>query len=130
MTTAQVSIVSLLRDRMQWHQVRQKVLAENVANANTPGFQPRDLRDDPRPVASPSSVSMVRTDSAHILLASTQEAGERSAARFETKPSGNAVTLEDEMMKVADNQSQYQLAASLYQKSLAMLRMAVGARGS
>ena len=48
------------------------------------------------------------------------------AARFEVTPSGNAVSLEDEMMKVSQNQSDYQLAASLYQKSLQMLRTAVG----
>jgi flagellar basal-body rod protein FlgB len=41
-------------------------------------------------------------------------------------PSGNAVSLEDEMLKAGDNQAAYQLAASLYQKSLLTLRIAVG----
>ena len=49
--------------------------------------------------------------------------------RFETRPSGNAVNLEDEMLKVASNQSDYQLASSLYQKSLSMLKTAVSGRG-
>ena len=52
----------------------------------------------------------------------------RNARRFETTPSGNAVNLEDEMLKAAQNQSDYALAASLYQKSLQMLRTAVGKR--
>ncbi len=49
--------------------------------------------------------------------------------RFETRPSGNAVNVEDEMLKSASNQSEYQLATSLYQKSLSMLRTAVSGRG-
>jgi flagellar basal-body rod protein FlgB len=50
----------------------------------------------------------------------------RAAARFEVRPSGNAVNLEDEMLKVAQNQADYQMAASLYQKSMGMLRIAIG----
>ena len=35
--------LAVLRTRMQWHQERQRVLAENVANSDTPNFKPRDL---------------------------------------------------------------------------------------
>ena len=48
------------------------------------------------------------------------------APRFETTPNGNAVNLEDEMMKVAQNQSDYQLAASLYSKGLGLMKIAIG----
>lgn len=124
-------LVSMLRDRMQWHQARQKVLAENVANANTPGFQPKDLRQSSgAPTPRPAAVMIERTNPLHLASASATEVGTASAPRFETKPSGNAVSLEDEMMKVAENQSEYQLAASLYQKSLSMLRAAAGVRGA
>ena len=43
MAISDIPIFSMLRTRMQWHQERQRVLAENVANADTPKFQPRDL---------------------------------------------------------------------------------------
>ena len=43
MPISNVSIFSMLRTKMQWHQERQRLLAENVANADTPKFQPRDL---------------------------------------------------------------------------------------
>ena len=36
-------ILSALRTKMQWHQERQRVLAENISNSNTPNFKPRDL---------------------------------------------------------------------------------------
>ena len=43
MPISQIPIFSMLRTRMQWHQERQQLLAENVSNANTPKFKPRDL---------------------------------------------------------------------------------------
>jgi flagellar basal-body rod protein FlgB len=122
----------MLKTRMHWHQTRQKLLAENVANADSPGFQPRDLKAPafaPDGTPKGAGVAVARTDVKHM-AASAARAGEdpRHARRFEVTPSGNAVSLEDEMLKVAQNQSDYQLASSLYQKSLQMLRTAVGRR--
>ena len=123
----------MLKTRMHWHQTRQKLLAENVSNADTPGFQPKDLKVPafaPNGAVTGGALSALRTDPMHLAGASAR-AGEdpRDARRFEVTPSGNAVSLEDEMLKVAQNQSDYQLAASLYQKSLQMLRTAVSRRG-
>ena len=122
-------LISMLKTRMHWHQTRQKLLAENVSNADTPGFQPKDLKVPafaPDGVVTGGALTALRTDPMHLAGASAR-AGEdpRNARRFEVTPSGNAVSLEDEMLKVAQNQSDYQLAASLYQKSLQMLRTAV-----
>ena len=130
---ADLPLVSMLKTRMHWHQARQKVLAENVSNADTPGFKPRDLRMPaflPNGAAVGGAIGVDRTSPLHI-VASEGRPGEdpREARRFEVTPSGNAVNLEDEMLKVAQNQSDYQLATSLYQKSLQMLRTAVGRRG-
>jgi flagellar basal-body rod protein FlgB len=121
-------LVSMLRTRMHWHQSRQKLLAENIANADTPGFAPKDLKAPSFGPAAAGGLSVARTDPAHLALggARTQEV---TAASFETTPNRNGVNLEDEMLKVAQNQSDYQLAASLYQKSLQVLRMAVGRGG-
>jgi flagellar basal-body rod protein FlgB len=131
MSISNIPLVSQLRERMHWHQSRQKVLAENVANANTPGFQPKDLvpaRSNGAGTAS--SVAVAQTNPGHITAQSSLPTGTLSPARrYETSPSGNAVHLEDEMMKVAENHSEYQLAASLYQKSLGLLRIAAGVRG-
>jgi flagellar basal-body rod protein FlgB len=123
-------LVSMLKTRMHWHQTRQKLLAENVSNADTPGFKPKDLKE---PVFAPNGrpaggvLGIERTSVSHLAGESGQ-AGEdpTNARRFETTPSGNAVNLEDEMLKVSQNQSDFQLAASLYQKSLQMLRIAAG----
>jgi flagellar basal-body rod protein FlgB len=47
---------------------------------------------------------------------------------YEVRPSGNAVSLEDEMIKVAANQMDYQAAAALYSRSLALIKTALGKR--
>ena len=43
MAISDLPIFSMLRTRMNWHQERQRLLAENVSNADTPGYRPRDL---------------------------------------------------------------------------------------
>jgi flagellar basal-body rod protein FlgB len=124
--------MSMLKTRMHWHQTRQKLLAENVANADSPGFQPKDLRlptFTPAGEVTGGALAIGRTNPLHLASTSARTGEDpREARRFEVTPSGNAVSLEDEMMKVAQNQSDYQLAASLYTKSLQMLRTAVGRR--
>jgi flagellar basal-body rod protein FlgB len=123
-------LVAMLKTRMHWHQSRQKLLAENVANADTPGFQPRDLKAPafgPGGRAAGGTLGLAQTAAGHLATAAARAGGDPTGARrFETSPSGNAVNLEDEMLKVSQNQSDYQLAASLYQKSLQMLRIAAG----
>ena len=118
----------MLKTRMHWHQTRQKLLAENVSNADTPGFQPKDLKVPgfaPNGAVAGGGIGIERTNPNHLVgVAARTGEDPRNARRFEITPSGNAVSLEDEMLKVAQNQSDYQLAASLYQKSLQMLRMA------
>jgi len=41
-------------------------------------------------------------------------------------PTGNAVSLEDEMMKVASNQMDYQAATALYTRGLGLIKTAIG----
>lgn len=111
---------------MQWLQARQTLVSANVANANTPGFKPLDLEAFR---LDQMSTGVTLTDPAHQVASSDTPAGPpREGQRFETKPSGNAVVLEDEMAKLADIQLDYQTVTSLYSKSLALLRMAVGGR--
>ena len=127
MAVTDLPLVAMLKTRLHWHQTRQKLLAENVANADTPGFRPKELKAPGFAPSGSGAVAVERTNSAHLSLAAARP-GEDAvlSGRFEVTPSGNAVNLEDEMLKVSQNQSDYQLAASLYQKSLQMLRTAVG----
>ena len=133
MSISDLPVLSALRTKMQWHQARQSVLSENVSNANTPKFKPRDLVEPKFDAAgaqtgSTGSLAMMRTSASH--LAPSGGAGRNfdvnGKVGFETKPAGNAVSLEEEMMKVSDNQMDYAAAASLYSKSLHLLKTAIG----
>jgi flagellar basal-body rod protein FlgB len=131
MPISKLPILDMLRTKMQWHQERQRLLAENIANADTPKFQPRDLTPpsfDRAPVAQP--VALQRTSSAHVASAMSGESAafQSTPGGSETRPSGNAVSLEDEMLKVAKNQMDYQAAATLYSKSLGLVKTAIGKR--
>ena len=65
-------ILSALRTKMQWHQARQRVLAENISNANTPNFKPSDLvvpqfdNKGSTAAGSTGSLAMMRTSTSHI----------------------------------------------------------------
>lgn len=133
MAISDLPILNMLRTRMQWHQERQRLLAENVANADTPAFRPRDLAPPEFDQALPrgAAVALARTDVAH--LGSTESAGSgqfklQRYTRYEVRPTGNAVNLEDEMQKIASNQMDYQAATTLYSRSLGLLKLAVSKR--
>jgi flagellar basal-body rod protein FlgB len=131
MAVTDLPIFGMLRTKMAWHQERQRVLAENVANADTPRFRPGDLEPptfDRRPQTS--GLSLARTANGHIAMTAADSTGFRSARSggYDVRPSGNAVNLEDEMMKVSSNQMDYQAATSLYSKSIGLLKTAVGKR--
>jgi len=134
MPISDIPILSMLRTKMQWHQERQKLLSENVANADMPNFKPRDLAplkfDRNVPAAQPS-LMLARTDPGHIAAAASGGSGDFTQdrkGRFEVRPSGNAVSLEDEMLKVAANQMDYQTATTLYSRSLGLIKLALGSR--
>lgn len=125
-------VFTALTDKMRWHQTRQGLLAENVANAETPGYRGRDLAqyDHAARQAGLSAASMTTsaTQPMHFSVASSEGGafGAQRMANFEITPEGNGVTLEDEMMKVTTNLMDYQAATSLYQKSIKILRTAMG----
>lgn len=127
-------VLSMLRTRMEWSQARQKVLAENVANADTPGFRPRDLVppkfNGPNQLARPqiSDVSLARTDPLDLagFPDTNSEFKSTNKGNFDVKPTGNAVNLEDQMMRVAGNQMDYRVASALYMRSLDLIKTALG----
>jgi flagellar basal-body rod protein FlgB len=130
MPISSIPLFAMLRTRMQWHQERQRVLSENVANADTPGFRARDLvplkLDQMTPRAT--TVGLVRTDASHQIGSGSTTSGFESVrnSALEIRPTGNAVSLEDEMIKVAANQMDYQAATALYTRSLGLIKTALG----
>ena len=134
MSLVETPLLSLIKGRLHHLGARQKLIAENVANADTAGFTPRDLTafkpaDALR--ADRVGVGRVATHAMHISQAAPRASGFRAVAApdSETTLDGNAVVLEEQMMKMAEARTNYDAAIGLYQKSLGLIRMAARAPG-
>lgn len=125
-----IPVLNMLKMKMNWHQARQQVLAENVANADTPGFKPKDLEKigiDQLPGASGRGAGLSLTHARHMNASgSAPEFGAKKVNGWEITPSGNAVVLEEQMMKITENQMDYAAATTLYARSLSIIRTALG----
>jgi flagellar basal-body rod protein FlgB len=136
MAISDLPVLSALRTKMQWHQERQRVLAENISNSDTPNFKPRDLIEPKfnskgTPAAGAlGSLAMMRTSASHIAVSGGGAANfdDKGKSDFQTRPAGNAVNLEEQMLKVSANQMDYAAATSLYSRSLGLLKTAIGKR--
>src|SRR5215475_2587688 len=123
-------LLTQLRQRMTWLNQRQDVLSQNVANADTPRFVARDLKelDFEQLMGAQSGTQMTTTNARHIAISSAHAGKfeDHETPDQEASPNGNAVSLEVEMIKVADTQAQYQAAANLYAKAITMMKTAIG----
>jgi flagellar basal-body rod protein FlgB len=128
-----VSLMSMLRTRMSWLHQRQDVLAQNVANADTPKYvahdlKPLDFKDSPRTPAFNNASTLRTTNAHHIAIRPTGSTSfdDVETHDIEANPNGNSVSLEAEMIKVADTQAQFQAAANIYAKAMTMMKTAIG----
>ncbi|MBF0664305.1 MAG: flagellar basal body rod protein FlgB [Brevundimonas sp.] len=127
MAITDLPLLSQIKGRLTWLDQRQRVIAENVANADTPGYVGRDL-SQPTDFASALSggrLQMTRTSAMHIAPAGSAAQFEaHKAPDSETTLDGNSVVVEEQMLKMAESRMAYDAAIGLYQKSMQMLRMA------
>jgi flagellar basal-body rod protein FlgB len=128
-------LFTLISARLGWLSERQATLSQNLANADTPDYRPRDLREADfaaliRAVPDPASrVALARTDPDHLDDGRSARIGLGARAgdsSYETTPDGNAVILEEQMAKATATALDYQLTSNLYRKYLGMMRTALG----
>ncbi|WP_140985494.1 flagellar basal body rod protein FlgB [Asticcacaulis tiandongensis] len=135
MNLDKIGLFGALQTKMGWLGERQKVVAQNVANASTPGFRPRDLKpvDFAAVLAGDTqnnSVPLRLTNAGHMDIQGGSSA-HRSVISpdSETTMDGNQVVLEEQMLKMAESRMQFEAAIGFYQKSLGLIRMAGKAPG-
>ena len=130
MDLTKIPLFEAITKHMSWIGERQSVLAQNIANADTPHYAANDVK----PLSFADLVSgggqrlqMATTSPAHVQPVSAagpfklepQKGGEHA-------PNGNSVQLEEQMMKLSDNVNDYALTTSLYKQQLGLLKMALG----
>ena len=132
MDITKLPLFETMRQRMAFLSARQTVLAENVANANTPGYRAKDIEaPDFAAIAAGESggPSLTVTNPMHIATPAGNGSGGfrmKSTPDSESTPNGNSVVLEDQMMKVSSTQMDYATVTQLYRKALSMIRLAAG----
>jgi flagellar basal-body rod protein FlgB len=119
-----VDLFALAEKRLAWVEQRQSLLAQNIANADTPGWRTRDLKPFDA-LLSGAVLAPVRTSPLH-LVAAEGGAVTATAQISERAPDGNAVELDKELAKVADTESAHELVTELYMKYQGMIRTALG----
>ncbi|GAC1341721.1 MAG: flagellar basal body rod protein FlgB [Acetobacteraceae bacterium] len=127
MDPTDIGLFRLAERRLAWVDERQRLLAQNVANADTPGFKPRDVAPFAAALAGQDAV-LAQTDKAHFASPTSSIHGLdiRASGRA---PNGNAVSLEDQLSKVADTSSTQELVNNLYHKYQGLFRTALGRNG-
>ena len=129
-------VFAALKDALDFNSARSRVIAENVANADTPGFVPRDVSggDFARAVeanrrgavrATPVMTTHPGHQTAPNASSPTRTWRAEASPDSETTIDGNAVVIEEQMSKVAETRMNYEAALSLYQKTLGLMRLAV-----
>jgi flagellar basal-body rod protein FlgB len=129
-----LTLFQMAKKTMDWAARREQVLAQNVANADTPGYRPSDLQKldfkaeltNTQPTARP-----VVTNPMHVadVPFAQQPDVKKDRQPYEAAPDGNAVILEEQMQKVGDTRSTYEVATTLFSKNMKMLRLAIGKPG-
>lgn len=132
-----LTLFGLVKGRMGWLTKRQEVLAQNVANSDTPGYKPKDLKpfDFQELVRRQERQRMATAQNPQVANAGAGGLSGRATSPFksqnelspyETAPDGNAVVLEQQMAKIGETQMQYQLTNELYRKHINMIKIAIG----
>jgi len=134
MDLSQIPLFKALTGRLGFLDQRQRVLAENIANVDTPGYQPKDLKAPNflrLAQAALGRINAATTNPNHIETArrgGTFQA-EKQKATFETTVSGNAVDLDEQLINVSQTTLDHQTMVDLYAKQVSLLKTALDRSG-
>ena len=132
MDLAGLKLFKMAMTRMDWAAQRQKVLSQNIANADTPDYRPKDVKElnfkDVLRRSEPPPVNVARTNVGH--LKGTFPAQDTFRARgqaktFEESPDGNQVVIEEQMQKVGDTRGAYNTEVTPMSAHMKMLSIAL-----
>jgi flagellar basal-body rod protein FlgB len=124
MNIGDIPLFHLAEQRLAWIDGRQRLLAQNIANADTPGWKPQDLAPFAQGLQH-AQAALTLTNPMHMVAAAPAP-GTLRASASERAPDGNAVSLDDQLAKVADTETAHDLTSDLYKKYMSLFRTAIG----
>jgi flagellar basal-body rod protein FlgB len=128
-----IPLFSMLKSRLGYVNARERLISQNVANADTSGYAPKDLKAFnigqalAGPAASAGVIKPMQTEPGHMSAPGVQSQIQwkiEDSPDSETTLSGNKVALEDEMAKMSQARMDYEAAVGFYQKAMSLLQMA------
>lgn len=125
-----ISVLGMIQRGMSWMSRNHDVIAGNIANADTPEFRAKELKPmsfKAVQAAHVDSVVMARTSPSHMTGTKTSSGdGVRNDRDpYEISSTGNSVNLEEQAVNIARNAMDYQVATTLYSKSVGMVRAVI-----
>lgn len=128
MDLSQIGLFSLATRRLSWLDRREELLSQNISNSDTPGYHDKDLRPFAATLDGHLSPILAQTQSGHLSGTQTSPWQQDSTIRPQERAAdGNSVSLENQLMKVADTETSHQLVTNLYTKYVSLFRLALGA---
>lgn len=118
-----IGILQMAQDLAAHASSRQSIIAQNIANADTPGYKARDMASFAEAFAANPPLRPARAG--HIVF-DNQTGVMESAAFGAESPNGNTVSIEDQMVRAAEVRHQHDLALGIYGKSIEILRAGMG----
>jgi flagellar basal-body rod protein FlgB len=109
---------------------RQAVIAQNIANADTPGYRPVDVAPFRDLITKGTQVGMRATRPSHLHTGSTAGDPRIAAAPLtgQSSPNGNGVSIEEQMLNAVETKRQHDRALAIYKSTLGILRTSIGRR--
>jgi flagellar basal-body rod protein FlgB len=141
MPTSTPALIAGITRSMKALSQRQQVIAQNLANSETPGFKARETvaPDFSALLAAQGEAGMprvakpqVRISSGMAALGARQPDGGSIVAdgdTGETKPDGNNIVIEEQMLKLGQLQADFAAVSSIYRKQMGLLKTATGRGG-
>jgi flagellar basal-body rod protein FlgB len=137
MDLGNLPLFSAISRKMNWLSERQKLLAQNVANVDTPKYKavdlrPLDFRSELAQAQGQGQLQLASTSANHLPAPAADLGSDDTATVKETDErdiNGNTVSIEDEMMKVSETTTDYELITNLYKKQIGLLKEAIGKGG-
>jgi flagellar basal-body rod protein FlgB len=130
MDPSKIGLFDLAEKRLTWTAQRQTVLAANIANVNTPGYQARDVTPFAQVLVGTGTMAPSQTRPNH--LSGTLPTGVASLTRQPPKAralDGNAVALDEQLTKVADTETTQSLVTTIWKKCVGLFGLALGRSG-
>jgi flagellar basal-body rod protein FlgB len=136
MDFSKIPLFQAIGERLGFLEARQNVLSDNIANVDTPGFKPKDLKTQSFGTLTAAAFQKLQpavTDPHHMLPASAGSTAyplETKSGKSEETVNGNGVNLEEQLLKISQTSFDHQTVLNLYHKQIGLLKTALDRGGS